>query len=1409
MSAATAVSAGRNHGGLGGGTRCTRSIRASLATAVCVVLALVLLSGAARGAVIHEYRSQVTGVPAGAGVYSPGPVTELGAMTVDSGHLWAAEHVEGTSTYRVDRFNASNGAFERQLQPSGVVGYSVGSGIAVGHATGEGVVYAGGSEQSSGHFESVVYAFSEAGVLLDTWTGTPAGPFKSVRSVAVDSSAALGDWAAGDVYVADTSAKAVDVFKPKAGGGEEYVTQITGVSASTPFTEPSRVALDPSSGDVLVVDRTAGGWQVDVFAPATLPGKYEFLRRITGPPPSERFAADSTGIDAVAAAGEVLYVGEGGAQSAGGAEKAVSEFSVADGAFLGRVTGAATPAGAFAEPRSVAVNPAAPYGLYVGDRREELSKGGVIDLFGPALVVPDVTTGATSGAAPEGREGGLRVTLHGTVNPDGAGAASCRFAWGATSALASSTNCSATVPNGESAVPVQATVKGLAPDTEYTYRLQASNAAGTNPGEAWQDRQLTTPGPGLHGEWATTVDATAADLHAAIDAHGAPTWVYFQYGTSTAYGSDVPAATEAAPYGSAIGSGEGDAAVQQRAQALAPQTEYHYRVVAVSELAPGRFTSFHGPDQTFTTATSAPPPPLPDGRRWQLVSPPDLHGAALVGIKKTGGAIQAAAGGEAITYIARGAADPGAEGEPTGQFVQLLSQRGAGGTWVTQDIASRHEAMSGGDTSAVIDSEYPLFSENLAAALAEPAGVTLLSPLATERTPYLRRQQVCEAQGSSGPECFLPLATAREGHADVTSGAAFGGGRSLYGYLYGDVSVAGASSNLEHVVISSTVPLLKGETAPASGSLLYEWSEGSAPADTLQPIGVLPDGKPAACASLGEGGSSVRGSGGDVRGAVSQDGSRVIWSGGASCSEHHLYMRELATGQTIQLDSGISHEGGHAEFQAASRQGTRVFFRDTEALTADSGAGGTAPDLYVCEIVEAAGRYECRLTDLTPVAGGEHAEVQRNVLGIAADGSYAYFVADGALAPGAVKGTCRGTAESAQRCNLYVVHHTGSSWEAPHLVAVLSGADARDWEPSFNSPTMSASVSPDGRWLTFMSSQPLTGYDNRGAVSGQPEEEVYLYDAQTGRLVCASCDPTGARPHGVLRGAIGAGRAEAERLAESALVDGAELWRGRWLAAALPEWEQLSLGRAQYQPRYMFDNGRLFFNAAAGLVPQARNHTWDVYEYEPPGVGSCTEASSTYSARSGGCVSLISSGQSTSESAFLDAGETGNDAFFLTASKLTAEDRGGEYAVYDAHVCTAAAPCTAAATAAPTQCDTAAACKGGAAAAGGGAGAPATLTPSGNGNLTRPPVKITGKKGARKARHGKRRTASSRKLRSAMAKCRRRRDSRHARKRGICERRARQRFGAHLSGRGRLRLRPRRGRARRGARRHARRRVGR
>jgi hypothetical protein len=263
---------------------------------------------------------------------------------------------------------------------------------------------------------------------------------------------------------------------------------------------------------------------------------------------------------------------------------------------------------------------------------------------------------------------------------------------------------------------------------------------------------------------------------------------------------------------------------------------------------------------------------------------------------------------------------------------------------------------------------------------------------------------------------------------------------------------------------------------------------------------------------------------------------------------------------------------------------------------------------------------------------------------------------------------------------VYVMHDEDGVWSTKY-VATLSSEDELDWyfadfaggQVQFEA--VRSRVSPNGRYLSFMSDRSLTGYDNLDANSGKPDEEVYLYDGLTGRLACASCNPTGARPVGVLDTGS---NVPLDRIASGR-------WLNRWLAAIVPAWN-LGFKDTVYQPRYLSDSGRLFFDSPDALVPQDTNGLMDVYEYEPPSSApepppndSCTEATATgasvYVPAAGGCVSLISAGTSSAESTFYDASENGDDVFFTTTSKLVASDYDTALDVYDAHVCSSAVPC--------------------------------------------------------------------------------------------------------------------------------------
>lgn len=837
-------------------------------------------------------------------------------------------------------------------------------------------------------------------------------------------------------------------------------------------------------------------------------------------------------------------------------------------------------------------------------------------------------------ALPPGRAG-----LTARVNPEGR-ETHYRFEYGPTSAYGASTP-EVTLPSaGFETEEVEAEIEGLEPSTGYHYRLVAENERGEVLGEDETFESL--PPVTVDSLSATGVTATEATLEAEIDPLGTNTAYYFEY-------EDVQGAIRTAEVD--IGEGAEDVAVSVKVEGLSPATEYSYRVYAENSRGHAEAAA------QLTTQPGAYPFALPDGRAWELVSPPDKGGAVIEPTSEEGGFTQASASGNAITYISKGATEAEPAGEPASEWVQSLARHTASG-WRSEDIASPHAGPWGGYRLGY-NSEYGLFSADLARAALEPVGFYPLSPYTTERTPYLRVQEGCEVAGG---ECYLPLLSSAPGHEDVVAGVAFGGDPEEP--KFGVVHLEGGSPDLRHVVLLSGPPLTEAAVQAGAEHGLYEWSGGH-----LALASVLPSGE--ALSSCGAYlGAAADSPGADARHAVSADGSLVIWSPDAGCGAApggHLYLRDAESEQTLQLDAvqGGSGEGApEAVYQDASANGKRVFFTDTQRLTAGSRAKNSNPDLYLYDLEAPEGE---RLTDLTvPVQAGEAGRVQGLIPGASEDGSSVYVVASGVLTSAPNR---RGQSAVAGSPNLYLLREGEAGWSAA-FIATLAGEDSTDWgsegSASGNARLgwVSSRVSPNGRWLAFMSERPLTGYDNRDAASGARDQEDFLYDAASERLICASCNPTGARPRGILDTRL-------------PLVDRGKLWNGKWLAGSLPDPYRFALGGAlPHLPRYLSNSGRLFFNAADALVPQDTNGTEDAYEYEPAGVGGCAVSSPTYSPRSGGCASLISSGASAYESAFLDASSSGNDAFFLTSATLTPEDVSSSADVYDAHVCGVGWECT-------------------------------------------------------------------------------------------------------------------------------------
>jgi streptogramin lyase len=180
------------------------------------------------------------------------------------------------------------------------------------------------------------------------------------------------------------------------------------------------------------------------------------------------------------------------------------------------------------------------------------------------------------------------AALRANINPE-ALATSYWFEYGTTTAYGAKVPITPeSIGSGSSTVKVRQTVAGLSEGTTYHFRAVAESAAGTVIGE---DKTFKLVPPRAITEAATAVEATQATLNGRVDPESSETSYWFEYGTTTAYGAKVPITP------ATVGSGTVAVAVSQTPTGLIKSTEYHFRVVAKSEVA-----TTYGDDKTFTTS---------------------------------------------------------------------------------------------------------------------------------------------------------------------------------------------------------------------------------------------------------------------------------------------------------------------------------------------------------------------------------------------------------------------------------------------------------------------------------------------------------------------------------------------------------------------------------------------------------------------------------------------------------------------------------------------------------------------------------------------------------------------------------------------------------------------------------------
>ncbi len=681
---------------------------------------------------------------------------------------------------------------------------------------------------------------------------------------------------------------------------------------------------------------------------------------------------------------------------------------------------------------------------------------------------------------------------------------------------------------------------------------------------------------------------------------------------------------------------------------LTPGTTYHYRLVAQSggggpvvgvggtvgsdggestftTLAPLLGASTACPNQAFRTGFSA---ALPDCRALEMVSPVDKKGGDITNLLNSlnfnNALDQSAVDGQRFVYSSYRAF-----GEPEGAALtdQFLASRVAGSGWQSQSITPR-QGINGAElygVNANFDREYKAFSDDLCQGWVALATEPPLAPGATEGGPALYRRDNC-----ADPGTYVTVAQGEEGA----------------GVANGETEVQGISADGEVTVVRATSDLThngKGNGVPSNA---YYVDKSGVKAICVLPSGVPWAGSCSAGTTSELGGSAGEGRlgrVGSVTNALSADGTKVFWTAVQNGNgTGQIYLRENPGEE--QSTSGECDEAGKACTAPVSGTKSNLGARFLTATPDGSKA--------IYEFTE--GTLKGNLYEFDVEAGASTLIAKRS-LGLAGNGTdlaNVYFASEEKIA-----GT---TGSVSGKPNLYLDHegeYTFIAILSPLDVAPSSGFGV----PSNVSPVPvvhSARASADGQRLVFTSTESLTGYDNtdaastlpcgarEGAVEGRCDSEVFSYAAGSAGPVCISCNPSGALPEG-------------------------RIFSLSQAVGTLPAAAIIPLPTSQlHVPRVISASGdRIFFNALDALTPRDTNAKEDVYEWQPASnAAECAaDGAEQYVESSQGCLSLISSGESPSDSEFLDASSDGSDAFFVTNASLLPQDP-GLYDVYDARV---------------------------------------------------------------------------------------------------------------------------------------------
>ena len=645
------------------------------------------------------------------------------------------------------------------------------------------------------------------------------------------------------------------------------------------------------------------------------------------------------------------------------------------------------------------------------------------------------------------------ATLRAQVNPSGI-STSCHVDYvteadydpslGNPYSAGESVPCSAGLGSASIDVTASADLTGLEPGTTYHARLVATNAAGS---ATTADAKFSTDDVArISGLRVDVGSPTSADVSAEINPLGEQTSYYFEYGTTTAYGTQVPAQP------GSVGSGTDDVTVNAHFEGLSAGTTYHVRLVAQNASGVARSADR---DFGYYQGGAA----LPDNRAYEQVTPVKKNGATFDGgifltaprVGDSGNRVMFAS----IQCFPGGEACPAANRTLEGA---IYSSERTPGEWQTIQLTPPVSLFAGSSGRlALLDSGASVFASSRTADSMTQAEIVArrgdgtfvtIGPAQAPGSPYLA--QIHEVLVS-----------------DDLSRTVFSERAETLGWAF-DQTVGSQPTVLEHVGSDNAEPFLVGVTG-------------------------------------GRGSTDLIGHCGTGLNSLSRDG-RVVYvtvSDVTDCdpgthgpSTDELYAR-IDESETVEISdrspadcttpSCMSSSASDAKFEAASEDGSRVLFRSAQQLTDDATQG--EPNLYLYDFERPAGQ------ELTALSAGEPSgagPAVKGALAFSPSGSHTYFVAGAALKS---ERNAAGETPTPGANNLYLYERDGGD-DRLVFIAELADTEAEQWL----SVNTHVDVTPTGRFLLLSSRGALTA----DGASANRAAQIYRYDSLTQELVRVS-----------------------------------------------------------------------------------------------------------------------------------------------------------------------------------------------------------------------------------------------------------------------------------------------------------------